>query len=131
MPQGKIVQRLQTIFKKLTLTKIVCMRFSVSVIMLPCRSVSAMETGIKKKKKKVRCRSGLWPRPGSFNPDARVAEIREKLGYLTRITVIIDVTIFTIWSQHNSKFGHSVTHKLVTVSHHRGRTYQPHCDITE
>ena len=33
---------------------------------------------------------------------------REKLGCLTRITVVTDVTVFTIWSQCDSQIGHSV-----------------------
>ena len=41
---------------------------------------------------------------GSFKPDARAAEIWEKLGYLSRITVI---TIFTFWSQYDvTEVGH-------------------------
>ena len=45
----------------------------------------------------------FWIRTGSFKPDARATEIREKLGYLPHITVITDITKFTVWSQCDSQ----------------------------
>ena len=64
-------------------------------------------------------RQGLGPGPSPLKPDARAAEIGEKLGYLSRIT---DVAVY-------SQSAHNVTYRLVTVQRDRGRTYRHRCDV--
>ena len=48
-----------------------------------------------------------WP----LEAVSRTAEVREELGY----QVVIDVTVFTIWSLCDPQSRHNVTHNLVTV----------------